>query len=68
MAPVPGELLDGRVLDAAQIAALDPDRWPVRFFEPDPAQVAAAFGLIALGFGATWLVDRIGRRIEARDG
>ncbi len=67
VAPVPGELLDGRVLDAVQIAALDPDRWPVRFFEPNLAQMLSALGLIGLGFGGTWLVDRIGRRLEARD-
>jgi putative membrane protein len=64
IAPVPGDLLDGRVLDAAQIAALDPDGWPIRFFEPNPDQVLIALGLIGLGFGATWTVDRIGRRLE----
>ena len=67
VAPVPGDLLDGRVLDATQIAALDPDRWPVRFFEPSPSQVLAALALIGLGFGGTQLVDRIGRRLEAHD-
>jgi putative membrane protein len=67
VAPVPGELLDGRLLDAAQIAALERDRWPVRFFEPNRAQVLSALALIGLGFGGTWLDDRIGRRLEARD-
>ncbi len=67
VAPAPGDLLEGRVLDAAQIAALDPAGWPVRFFEPDPGQLLAALVLIGLGFGGTWLVDRIGRRLEAPD-
>jgi putative membrane protein len=66
VAPQPGDLLDGRELSASEIARLEPDRWPVQFFEPDGAQVAAALALIGLGFGATMLVDRVSRMLEAR--
>ena len=64
----PGDLLGGRAFSAEEIASLDPERWPLRFFEPESGQVAAALGLIALGFGATFVIDRIGRRLERRDG
>ncbi len=68
VAPEPGDLLGGRAFSAEEIASLDPERWPLRFFEPESGQVAAALGLIALGFGATLVIDRIGRRLERRDG
>ncbi len=66
VAPQPGDLLDGGALTASEIASLGPDGWPVQFFEPDGVQVAVALALIGLGFGATMLVDRVARLLEAR--
>ena len=66
VAPQPGDLLDGRSLTTSEIASLEPDGWPVQFFEPDGVQVAVALALIGLGFGATMLVDRVARLLEAR--
>ncbi|MEE9279924.1 MAG: DUF368 domain-containing protein [Myxococcota bacterium] len=65
--PQPGDLLDGRALSAVDIARLGPEDWPVRFFEPRIDQLVAALGLLGLGFGATLLVDQVGRRLEAGD-
>jgi putative membrane protein len=45
---------------------LDKDDWPTATFTPGVATVAAAMGLIAIGFGVTLGVDRLGREKPAR--
>jgi putative membrane protein len=58
--PEPGFMHHGRVLEARELADVDPKDWPLARFDPTPGQVAASLGLIALGFGATLGVARIG--------
>lgn len=59
--PVVGDVIKGQSLTAETIAALDRADWPTRAFTPEPWQIGAALGLIALGFVATLLVGRLGR-------
>lgn len=68
--PEPGDLLRGVVVTADQIAAMDPADWPVSFFTPVPGQVLGAVALVAVGLGATLLIDRLsrGRAGTASDG
>ncbi|MEM0914715.1 MAG: DUF368 domain-containing protein [Planctomycetota bacterium] len=40
---------------------LDREDYPTEWFTPSPLTVAAAFGLIVVGFGVTLAVDRLGR-------
>ncbi len=58
--PRAGELHAGRVLDAAQAAALPRDDWPLERFRPSPVQVGGALGLIAAGLGVTLALGRLG--------
>jgi putative membrane protein len=59
--PGPGDVHAGRVLSALEAAALGPEDWPSRRFDPTPGQAGGALGLILVGLGTTLLVDRIGR-------
>lgn len=61
VAPEAGDLHEGHVLSVVEAEALAEEDWPSQRFEPTPAQAAACLGLIALGLGATLLVDRVGR-------
>lgn len=68
--PEPGTLLKGRTV-AVNAAGepvfersgepVDPEDWPTATFQPHPAQMAGALGLIAVSFLATGLIDRLGR-------
>jgi len=61
--PVPpqaGYVHRGQALSAEEAAALAPKYWPLERFTPGAGHAAGALALIAIGFGATWLVDRIG--------
>ena len=60
-APAPGDIHGGRALTALEAAALEPEDWPSRRFDPSPGQAGGALGLIFLGLGATLAVDRFGR-------
>ncbi len=70
VAPEPGSLVKGQIvaLDAGGALLLQPsgrplqaDDYPTVVFAPDGLHVFSALALIALGFGLTMLVDRIGR-------
>lgn len=58
--PDPGFIHRGQVLDASAVAELEEKHWPLQRFDPTPGQAAGSLGLILLGLGATWLIDRIG--------
>jgi putative membrane protein len=60
--PEAGYVHDGVTLDERAVAALDEDAWPLQRFTPTAAQVGGALALVLVGFGATLLVDRIGRQ------
>ena len=60
VAPQLGDIWRGEVISTETLAALTPEEWPVTFFQPGVGQVAGALVLIALGFAATLLIDRVG--------
>jgi putative membrane protein len=60
VAPEPGFVHRGQVLDAQEVAELKEKYWPVERFAPGGTQTAASLALILAGLGATLLVDRIG--------
>ena len=60
--PREGDIVKGRVLGPGDLAEVEPEDWRVERFLPDAGQALAALGLVALGFGATGLIDRLGGR------
>jgi putative membrane protein len=59
--PVPGEtVIKGRLVTEANLAEIEPEDWPVRFFPPTGGQVAGAIGLVLAGISVTALVARLG--------
>ena len=58
--PQAGDVVKGRVLAEADLAEVDVEDWRVERFAPSGGQAGGAFGLIALGFGLTMAIDRIG--------
>jgi len=61
VAPVPGEtVIKGQLVTAENLAGIDEEDWPVRFFSPAGGQVAGALGLVLAGFAITSLVARFG--------
>ncbi len=60
VAPVPGDVIKGRVMTAEAIATLDPKDFPLESFTPSGGQWAAAAGLIMGGFLLTQAVAFVG--------
>jgi len=60
--PVPGETLKGRVVTIENAADFERDDWQLVSFEPSGREIATAAGLIAVGFGGTLLIGRLGRQ------
>jgi putative membrane protein len=58
--PDPGDVVDGVMLAADDVARLGPEDWPVRFFDPGVGQVFTALMLVGVGLAVTVLIDRIG--------
>ena len=58
--PNPGDVLDGVLLAADDIARLEPENWPVQYFDPSAGQVIGAVLLVAGGLVVTTLIDRLG--------
>jgi putative membrane protein len=63
--PVPGEALKGRIVTSENLADFKRDDWQLVSFEPSGREMATAAGLIAIGFGATLLIGRLGRQDPA---
>lgn len=59
--PRVGELVRGQTMTQELLDKLSPDKYPTALFAPSAGQVAAAIGLIALGFAATALIARFGK-------
>jgi putative membrane protein len=59
--PVSGEIIKGRIVTEENAADFERDDWQLVSFEPTGREMATAAGLIAVGFGATVLIGRLGR-------
>ncbi|MBW2576627.1 MAG: DUF368 domain-containing protein [Deltaproteobacteria bacterium] len=62
MPPVPGETLKGRIVTIENVADFERDDWRLVSFDPSGREIATAAGLIAVGFGGTLLIGRLGRQ------
>lgn len=60
-APQAGDVVKGRVLTAETALEVEPDDFPLEFFEPTGGQIAGSLALILAGFAATQGVAHIGR-------
>lgn len=60
VAPQVGDTIKGQIVTAQSLAEIEPDDWATEYFRPSPLQVAGSIGLIAIGFGVTMGIARIG--------
>jgi len=60
-APEIGDVIKGQVVTLENASGFEPDDWPVRFFDPTPAETAGSLGLVGLGLAGTLLIGRLGR-------
>ena len=60
--PQVGDTIKGQVVTTETVSTIDPDDWPTEFFHPSAKQVGGSLLLVAIGFGITTCVDRIGVR------
>ncbi len=54
-------MADGSVLVGEETAELDRENWPLVAFEPTGGQLGESAALIAIGFGTTMMIGRLGR-------
>lgn len=60
VSPSVGDTFKGRTLTAELLAELEPEDYPTEYFRPRASQVFGAIGMIAVGFGVTLGVSRLG--------
>jgi len=60
--PEPGNIIKGTEVTASNRETFDPEDWPTERFSPSGTQVATSLALVGLGFGATQLLGKIGRK------
>jgi putative membrane protein len=58
--PQAGDVVKGQVVTVSSLASIDPEDWPTEFVQPQFGQVACSIVLIALGFGLTISIAKIG--------
>ena len=61
VAPEPGSIFEGRVVDEALLAELDPADLPLRPYAPAPGRALGALLLVGAGLAGTLAIDRFGR-------
>ncbi|GAB4385315.1 MAG: hypothetical protein Kow0022_10740 [Phycisphaerales bacterium] len=65
--PQPGQNIRGRLVTPDNIDSFESKDWPEARFTPSAGHVAGSLALIAIGFGATLGVARLGRDRSASD-
>ncbi len=58
--PELGSRLKGQVVSAENLAEFEREDWPTAYFRPSVGQAAGALVLVAVGFGLTLAVSRLG--------
>lgn len=63
--PALGSIVDGQVVTAENLDAIDPEDWPQEAYVPSAFEVAGALALAVAGYGITLGVSWVGREREA---
>lgn len=58
--PELGSMVKGAVVTAQSLPEIDAEDWPLATFTPSAIQGVLAVVLIVVGYGATWLIARLG--------
>jgi putative membrane protein len=58
--PMVGDQIKGQLVTAESIAEIDPEDWKTEYFAPSALQVFSALALVAVGFGVTLGVAKVG--------
>ena len=66
--PQAGDVVKGRVLRTEDLAAIDPEDWPLRRFDPTPGQLTGSAAAVGSGLLATFAIGRLGREGESGAG
>lgn len=64
VAPAVGSVVKGTVVTEENLAEIDEEDYPTEYFQPNVGQVAGSLALIALGFGITMGIAKIGGEEE----
>ena len=59
--PKIGDIFKGKIMTAETIEKISPEKYPTEIFSPQAWQVGVAILLIAVGFGITMLIAKLGR-------
>ena len=62
--PKIGDIVKGQAVTAERLDEIEKDDWPTTFFTPSGKMVGMSLGLIAIGFGITMGIARIGGKEE----
>lgn len=60
VAPQIGDFIKGQKVSADNMAEIDKEDWPTQYFRPDAKQIGGSLLLIAIGFGLTMGIAKIG--------
>ncbi len=63
--PMPGDVVKGRTVTAANLSSIEPDDWPLRRFSPSGGEIAGALALIGTGLAATLGIGRLSRNSDS---
>jgi len=58
--PQAGDILKGRVVTVERLAEIDQEDYPTQRFTPSAKQACGSFGIILVGFAATFVLSRFG--------
>ena len=58
--PRVGDRIKGQVVSEETLADIEPDDWATEYFQPTSSQIGLSLGLVAVGFGLTMGIARIG--------
>lgn len=58
--PKPGDVVKGQTVTAESLAEIDKEDWPTEYFQPSGTQIGGSLLLIAIGFGLTLGIAKIG--------
>ena len=60
VAPQVGDVVKGQKVTAESIEEIDKEDWPTQYFRPEATQIGGSLLLIAIGFGLTMGIAKIG--------